>query len=248
MKDTSPSAPLRVAGALATDLLGYAVFWLGIVLVFMVAGMVVIPRVGTVDFSLWQGALGFLRWVVLAGGFMVARSYMPLFVAHGITRRHVLVGAAPVVLGLAVAIGAVVAAGFAAEGAVYGVLGWPQRISGDGSRFLYEQPDQYGLIFVGSACSVLAYLLSGALIGASYTRWGGVLGTLFLPVSFLPALVVEVASGGGWFGGPEVGEGWVQSLPVVVALTALVGLAGGAVVAAILRDIPLDNDNVAWWR
>jgi hypothetical protein len=242
----SPAA--SVAGALAQDLTGYAVFWAAIVAVLVVAVATLESGFGTstVDSSLWQAVGSLVRWVVLVGGVIVTRSYVPLYVAHGVSRRHVLRGTAPVLLGLTVVLGVATAVGFAVEGLIFGALGWEHRLPDESNRFLYDSPDQYGLIVVGTAAAYLGYLVTGAIAGSAFSRWGPA-GAFLLPVAVLPVSVAELSAGGGWaaeVSGIDIG----LPAPTALAVTALACAAGAAVVAVILRAIPLDNDNVAWWR
>jgi hypothetical protein len=242
----NPESPhRRVARCFAGDMAAYTVFWVPIVVVVTVAVGVLIARTGTVDASLWQGVHGFTRWLLVGGGFIAARHYLPMFVAHGISRRHILAGIWPVMAGLAVVLGVATGVAFAVEGVVFDALGWNHVISDEGNRFLYQRPDQYTLIIPATAIADLSYLVTGTLIGATYAR-GGVVGTLLLPVSVLPALVTEV-TGGGWLLDDALAS---TDLPVAAGLAAgLAACALGAVGATLaLRNVELDNDNVAWWR
>jgi hypothetical protein len=235
-----------VARAFAGDLAAYAVFWAPIAVTGAVAIAVFVANTGSVDASIWVGVHSFTRWLLLVGGIMAARNYVPLFVAHGISRRQVLAGMWPVVAGLAVLLGLASGVAFAVEGLAFDALGWPHVLSDEGDRFVFDRPDDYLVIVPTMAIADLAYLVTGALIGATYTRTGGLFGTLLLPLSVLPVVVVELTAG-GWLAGVHEGPAELPAaLALALALAACV--LGGLGASLALRDVQLDNDNVAWWR
>jgi hypothetical protein len=238
----------RAARVFARDLLGYTVFWAPVLVIFTIGLTVVTASLGDVNTSIWQQAMGLLRWVFLVGGTLMARAYLPLLVAHGIARRDALAGIWPVAVALCALMGLVAAAVFAIEGVVYRAFGWPHVLSDEGTaRLLYERPDQYGLIAVAVGTVMLAFLVSGGLIGATYTRLGPVLGTLCLPISMIPAVIGELLVVGGSVD-PEI---WTHLMisAGVAELAALAACAAGiAGSALLLRDLALDNDKTEWWR
>ncbi len=95
----------------------------------------------------------------------------------------------------------------------------------------------------------VAHLASGLLAGAGYYRLGWVFGTTFLVVALLPSVVAEIVLDSGWAGivfneasdltPPAAGIG------VLVALLRRRGAVGRR---SLMRGMPIDNQQLAWWR
>ncbi|WP_157554501.1 hypothetical protein [Nocardia crassostreae] len=149
-------------------------------------------------------------------GIYVTAVYLPLYLAHGITRREfgkqaLLFGAALVTAGAAL-----MTLGFAIERLVYAVADWPQKLD-SGARGLYSSTHQYGWMFLSFWLTFAVYLAVGAAIAAAFYRraWGGLGGVLLIPVGLL--LIASTALTG------------ITSVPVGDLANTLAGDAGPAV-------------------
>jgi hypothetical protein len=252
MSPTSPSPrpAARVAFVLAGDLAMYALTWTGIVAGLYAFNMVINTTIGeSRDSSLWDVGVLVVRYALLAGGIVVARSYVPVFVVHGITRRDSYTGGVPVALGLAVlvALGATLVFWFESIG--YEAAGWPHDMAGRDAYRIYDALDQYGLVLVELLAVSVAHIVSGLLIGSAMERWGDA-GGLFIPVAVLPAAITEMVLGAGIVGMWLVDLTGIESPApgVAVAISAVVVAAGVAGIRLLTRDAPVDGQHLTWWR
>jgi hypothetical protein len=245
----SPHPVGRVATWLGAELFFYFLAWAGIAVLILAVSLGVEGGLGSVDGSTWEGLVTTAHYVLLAGGIGLVVNFLPMYVAYGITRRHFLAGALPVGVGLALLAALAGTLVFALEGAVFDVADWRHVLENAADRHIYDRPDQYGLILPELAVQFAAHLVSGMLIGAAYYRLGGGLGTLLIVPAVVPAVVSEMALGGGWVGvginraldltPPSTATG----LAIAIAATAL----GAVGVWAVVRDMPIENQQ-SWWR
>jgi hypothetical protein len=146
----------------------------------------------------WGIGTQLVRWFVgVMGGFVTAR-YLPLYVAHGWTRRDAARQTAVSTASLALVVAVLVTVGFALEGLVYRLAGWPQALDGD---HLFSSADQYGWILAEHALVLLVWIAAGALIGATVPHGLGTAVTL--PAIFVAGgavVVAEVVIGTGYLG------------------------------------------------
>lgn len=167
--------------------------------------------------SVWEHAGGPVRWVFIFG-LAVTPAILPTYLAHGITRRT-FTWAAAVAGGLLVLLlSAFLAVGFLVERAVYAALDAAQTLDGP---HLFTDPVQVHLVLAEYALLASGYFIAGWLVGSVYYRFGGWRGTLALPLTAAPALVVEALFGVGWFG-DAVADGTAVA---VLLAAAVVGLA-----------------------
>lgn len=132
------------------------------------------------QFSIWENfAAGGPSWFSLALGVMAVQ-YLPTLVAHGVTRtRYVLATGLALAL-IALLAGVLVAAGYAVEARLYERIGMEPTLQGEHA---FAVPSQYVLVIVETAVRSLLFGLTGLLIGLTYYRFGGWLGTALLLVS-----------------------------------------------------------------
>ncbi|MEV0156035.1 hypothetical protein AB0H57_20175 [Micromonospora sp. NPDC050686] len=188
---------------------------------------------GDVTESLWLNTGSTQpRYFLLAIGVMLVALHLPVYVAHGTTRRlFVLVGAAfALAISAAFAVGIMI--GFGLERTVFGWLGvldqlidpYPVQSLGDGLR---------GILSL--TLLSLVYLCCGWLIGSIYYRYGAWTGTLMIPVAALPLFVTEAGLGQKYLGEWLAQEVGLSGLSYRAGL--IVALGSAAVVLAVIYGI-----------
>lgn len=229
-----------------TDVPDTVVLWL-----LFAAGVAVlvgsVAIFSTIRISGWEQAAQVPRWFMGVTGVYLTWSSLPLYVAHGYTRREFAVQAPAVIAATTTTVALLMTVGYAIETAVYGVAGWPQTLT---RAHLFDSPDQLLLVFAEFWLVLGVWALAGALLGAGFYRNEGGLGLLLLPVALLMVGVMEYTVGDGL--GP-MPFGFVQaalrplaalnagSVAISVAIWAGVIVTGGALTWALIRDMPLRN-------
>ncbi|MFI0419954.1 hypothetical protein [Spongiactinospora sp. 9N601] len=228
--------PRRLLAAnLYFTLIVYAIF---VVVVMGVA--VAIGVLGDLESSVWERAVQAARWYVLVIGITVVRLYLPVYVAHGRTRREFAGQAAVFTLLFAPAVSALTALGYLLEGLVYRLGGWPHQIA---DRHLFGGPGQVPLVLAEYWAQYLVWVSAGVLLGAAFYRLS-VGGVLLIPVAAVPVILVHSATD------------LIQALPIIgrLPMPDLPGTTGMAITAAIggcvlvfaltwtfIRDMPIRN-------
>jgi hypothetical protein len=214
-----------------------AAYWA--IMLFVYA--VIVASVSTqadADVSIWATSGGSApKYFLLALGIMLSVQ-LPIFVGNGVTRRDFAAGASMYVAVIALGYGALMAAGFAVEHAIYSA-----------NDLLTVQKDPYpvqsvadGLgMFVGETIVGMVYLCVGWLIGTSFYRLGVWWGIGLIPLEAVPVAVAEMGFNSLWMGyGLNRGLG-IEAPPLLVGV--LIGLAALAILWAanfvLLRDIPI---------
>lgn len=199
-----------------------------------------------VRISGWDLPAGLSRWYAGGVGVYLTAVFLPLYVAHGRTRREFLAAAPVVVAVVAVLLSATVTLGYVLESVLYGVAGWPQGLTG-WSEPLVSEIDASVTTFVtiGSRHLLLmtVWLVGGALAGAAFYRQTS-LGLATIPLLLVVAGVTEAAVGGGTLpqlvrAADAVGIGEVGSLMSAVTISGLCVALCGALTWALARDQPL---------
>ncbi len=247
----SPTRPaLRASFALGGDLGVYALISAGVALALFVINTAANGAFGEIEESIWSGVSTLVQYMLLGGGLMVAVNYLPLFVAHGVTRHDFWSAAVLALLVLAVVAAALTTGLFAVEHLVYDAADWPHVLANPDADHIYDRPDQYGLIFVELVSLFVPHVASGLLVGAGYYRLGWVFGTGFLVVALLPAVVSEIVLGAGWIG-LVINEAF-DLTPPAAGIGVLIALAAGGIglwgARYLIRHMPIDNQQIAWWR
>ncbi|AVT30399.1 MULTISPECIES: hypothetical protein [unclassified Plantactinospora] len=226
---------------LASTMVHASMLWAGFlaVVAVIVLGIAVFGRVTA---SAWEKAAVLPRWYVLFVGIALIREFLPLYVAHGQTRRRFGVHAAVTVTLLAPFLSALLVVGYLIETGVYSLAGWEQALD---RTHLFGEPTQLHLVFLEYALEFLVWLAGGAFIGAAYYRWeaGGLL--IGIPVGAGLILLTQAMIGAD-FGLPVVGRILESNPPGSLALAVAVGLASFVTCLALtwstIRDIPLRNN------
>ena len=198
----------------------------GMAIVVVAGALVVIDQVGEVNNSVMafarQGAIWFPFSVLIA----ITAAYLPVHVAAGLTRRSLALGSLLAAAGLALVYGAVFTGLLIVERAVFGAFGWQWRIV---EGFSPDSTD-VAAMFVSSTLLFLVAYVSGLLVGMSYQRLGGWWGTLALPLTAGPILLVSAVlaqdagpfSTSQWFGG---GQPLLLATAATLLIAALMAVA-----------------------
>jgi hypothetical protein len=197
-------------------------FWSIVVVGVLVVGFVV--AVDTGGEGLWSYVAGSAaKFCLLVIGIMLVGNHLRMFVANGITRRHFLLGAGAFGVLSAVGYTAIVLLGSVAERQLFGP-GQPSIAS------LPVADAAGGLLPIFSS-----YLLVGALVGASYYRYGPRVGTLLL----IPAFVAIF--GAEFLVGLEQQDAAADRMPYALAVPLLILIAVAVAGAAwfVLRDVAI---------
>lgn len=213
--------------------------WAGFAVV-VTAITVGIAVFGTLTHSVWEPAVQVARWYSLFAGVTLVREFLPLYIAHGQTRRRFGAHATVTVALFAPFLSVLLVAGYLLEKVVYGLAGRPQALE---RAHLFTEPGQVPLVFVEYLVEFVAWIAAGTFIGAGFYRWGGG-GLLTIPVGVGLVVLAHGAVGAG-LRLPFVGGGLDLDLPESPALALGVGLGvfllGLAVTWAVIRDVPLRN-------
>ncbi|GGM68582.1 hypothetical protein GCM10010106_13320 [Thermopolyspora flexuosa] len=219
----------------------WAAFWVVVTLITVVLGLM-----GRLTHSAWEVAAQLPRWYALFVGVALVREYLPLYVAHGRTRRQFGVEGAITIVLFAPFLSALLVLSYLLESVLYGVAGWPHVLE---RAHMFTEPTQVPLVFAEYLIELLAWTTAGAFMGAAFYRFGGG-GLLSVPVGVLMIAFAHAAMGvEPW--GPFL-LGWLKILGRItldLPDTPLMPLAGGAGVLvvgllltwAIIRDMPLRN-------
>lgn len=238
--DQRQMTPARMGNPVArhlqrTQLRDIVWLWLMFVAATILVGAVLHSLVDVGD-SIWSTASIAGYWFALGMGVYLTAVYLPVYVAHGRTRREVYRGSARFAVVFAAVLGMLLTAGYAIEAGLY-------RVAGVASQL----PDPHPLGSPGLAMTTLAeqavgilvYLAVGALGGAGFYRmW--LIGMATIPVGLGLLFVYSWASETDKLGPlPD----WAAGDPPAVALALLVGvvvtLVAAALTWAIVRDVPL---------
>jgi hypothetical protein len=138
----------------------------------------------TVSTSVAQYGLQPLAWLPLSIFIGQALGYMPAHVASGLTRRALSRGALTAAVATALGYGAAFAVLMWAERAAYGAFGWAWSVGSEGATT--------AAFLVASTATFVLANVAGLLVGIVYLRHGGWWGTLTLPLTVGPVVVLLV--------------------------------------------------------
>ena len=222
-------------------------FWLGAALIATLVATTIV-QFTPITKSVWENAAQWPRWWLFSMAIAIVTTTLPVVVAHGVSRRTGLRGVAVAAVLISLIWAGFMTVGHVVERVVYGWLGWPDTMA---SPHLFADGYDVLPMFVEYAVILLAYIVSGCLIGGLYYRIGAIRGTLALPLGLLPVFAIEALLGTGWYGGfmydraseqDQHGLGLTPPPLVIMVLVALAGLALSAlVVHLVLRDVPIHS-------
>jgi hypothetical protein len=191
MTASSTSAAPRVARLLGRGHLKILLGFWAVMLVGWAGTVTTVETLGDMRTSMWWWFTRTTpKYFVLVLGILAGSVYLPRFIAYGITRRDVRVGAGAVLAVVALAFAALVLVGFGIEYGVYSNTGILGR--------LY---DPYPISSVGDAVGIgvrttllcLIYPVTGWVLGAGYYRLGLWRGSLVLIPGIAPLFLAEAA-------------------------------------------------------
>lgn len=153
----------------------------------------IVSRFVEIEQSAWIIAVNLPPWYMFGMGVYMTAVYLPLYIAHGITRREFMRQATPFMVALAGLGAALMTAGFGIERGLYRLLDWPQVFPDDHDG-LFNSPNQYGMIFLAFWLMFLAFVVVGAFIAAAFYRggWGGLVGCALVPVGLVLVAPAEL--------------------------------------------------------
>jgi hypothetical protein len=224
MSDRADDRDWAIARLLfATHLPFLAMVWA----VFAAAVLVLIIGIdllGTVTRSVWDPAVSVVRWFALGYGVYLINRLLPVYVAHGRTRREFLRSVALFVVAAAAVVGGLLTIGFALEAVLYRVMDWPHGVE---AERLFHSSGQYPLVLLSYWAMLVIRTTIGLLLGAGFYRSGG---NELVAVVLALAMVVVTGYGIGFNGLPFVGAVLgVAEVPLAVTLAlCLAGLLPGA--------------------
>lgn len=210
-------------------------FWIVMVVLFA-AVATGIGVFGHLDHSMWENAFdSTAMYLPLVFGLVLTTVHLPIFVAHGVTRRNFFIGAMWSVLGFTVVSSLALAIGYEVEHLLYAAYGLSDALA---SPHLFSSTDQFPVTFAESELSMLAYLCTGWLVGTGFRKFGPG-GLLFLIPAVVPLIGTEVLCRVGWLGGAANAIGISrQPLAIGVPESVLIILIGFAAIYALIRDLP----------
>ncbi|HLS39671.1 MAG TPA: hypothetical protein VK038_02790 [Ornithinicoccus sp.] len=212
-------------------------FW-GVVVFFAVAILAVVSRFHEVRVSGLQFAQHGALWYPFSLAIILTSAYLGIHVASGLTRRSFALASLVVAASVSLVNAVAATVLLLVERAVYDGLGWYHGLVGEPvtREVLADGPVVHA---IGLFVVLTAGMVSGTLVALAYYRFGGLTGTLTLPLSMLPLVVAglfPVVGSRSW--SPWEMSQWADLLPGP-APTLLVLAAGAAAVVATARRIPI---------
>jgi hypothetical protein len=231
---------------LSLDIPATAFLWT-IFAVIVAAVGVAMAGLDAVTGSVWEPAARIPRWFAAAVGASFTWSSLPVYLAHGYTRREFATQMPVFIAGLAATLALLMTVGFAVERILFRAAGLPAVLS---RAHLFVSSDQFLLVLAEFLLLLPVWVVSGALVGAGFARNTG-LGMLLVPTALVMVTVAEFVAGPGYLAPPIFGLASLVarvlpafgqaggSLPT--ALAACVGVfgLGTAGVWAVIHDIPV---------
>lgn len=211
-------------------------FWAGASVLCAIV-LLVVSRFAEVSLSGMQFAHQGALWFQFAMAISVVAVYLPVHVAAGTTRRSFLRGALIASFASAIGYAAAFTVLLLVERQIYGALGWYHGNNDVSSGTALVSGAWFYL--GGTMLIYLAGTISGLLVGAVYYRFGGIRGTLALPLTLAPVLLVSIFapnSASQWspLGGSANVSGWWQPLAAVVLVAAAT-----VILHLLVRRIPI---------
>jgi hypothetical protein len=228
---------------LASNMWFALMLWLGFFL-FVTVITVIIAVSGNLTQSAWEQGIQLIRWYALFVGVTLVREFLPMYIAHGQTRRQFGAQAAVTIALFAPFLSVLLVAGYLLEAVLYNLAGWPQVL---GRPHLFTEPTQVPLVFVEYLVDSLTWIVAGAFMGSAFYRWRGG-GLLTIPIG-IGLIVLASSAVGTEMRLPFFRDSLSLDLPSspATALGVALGifLLGLALTWSIIRDVPLRNSKKA---
>lgn len=222
---TRPASPVLVAARYLLQGYLWVALWYGAA-VIVVGALVplVISRFGAVAFSLvevsWQAGV----WFGFSMNASFGASYLAAHIGFGMTRRSYWQGVVLAALGFATVLAAFQTGLLALERRWFAAMGWGATDTGA----LVVASDGWAVTAGRYLLVYLAALIAGAVVTLTYHRFGAWVGTLTLPLTVGPMLIVGALV-------VAIGDtSPLEALGVAPDHVHLVGAAGALAVIALL--------------
>lgn len=201
----------------------------GILVLAVVVGPVLVDRFTTVEISVAQfGRQGF-TWFPFSIAIITSSVYINVHVAAGMTRRSL--GRASLVqaVTMAATYTVIMTVVLQLEALAFDAVGWGHKIVDENA--LFQDSSQVGWILADLGLVFLTAQVSGLLVGIVYYRLGGWWGTLALPFTVGPLILVS----------PLLTSTLLDPIAPLarVPLVGLVPVVLAALYLAVLRNAPL---------
>ncbi|MBO3094690.1 hypothetical protein [Cellulomonas dongxiuzhuiae] len=240
MSTVTPTAPRRGPVAHTVRRLGranlvmLAWFWVVVTPFFVVLSFVLARIDGELDAAVIlysrQGAI----WFPFAQSVILVGLMLRVHVAAGMTRRTFARATLLVATGTGAAYAVVLTALAAVERELHHAAGWGWRVA---DAILADESSPAGLLLAELVLACVVANVSGLLVGVVYQRVGGWWGTLALPLTAGPVLLVLALLGG--FADAPAGRGsWAAAAPWLLACLLVIALTAGAH-AAVTSRVPV---------
>jgi hypothetical protein len=214
--------------------------WLGL-FAFGLAVTAGVAIWGEIESSVWEKAGGVVRF---AAAFMVAwlvYTYLPIYVAHGVTRREFMQKLTVFTVAFSALLGALSMLGYLLEGLVYEVADWPHELTDEHS---FDSTSELGTILVTHCLAFLVWATIGAIVGAAIYRHDDGWGLVALPVCIVLMIPAGFAIGSTELPLDRVFEDRTVDVLWAVVLCVLGAGAGLRVAWGLIREIPIRSNNV----
>jgi hypothetical protein len=185
-----------------------------------------VEATGTLFDSFWAHIGWVLVWLPFAAGIGTG-AYLPVLVAHGISRRNATAASGAAMFAFALALAMYVQLGYAVEWLGFRALDRSTTLE---DQHLFTEATQVHLVLAEYTLLFAGYLASGWLVWAGYYRFGA-RATVALPLAMLPGFGSQVALMAGSTSGIDI--------PAALALALAAVAAGVAAMTALARTIPL---------
>lgn len=227
---------------LRDDALGVVLLWAGFaVFVFTMVFTIAIFR--PIEVSGWETGSQLPRWFAGGVGIYLTAVYLPLYIAHGFTRRESARQLTVATAGTLLVMSTLMTLGYAIERAVYAVAGWPQALT---QSHLYDTASSYPLVFLEFLLLFTVWTAAGAFAGAAIYR-NPANGLFAIPVGIVMIGLAEAVLNPGFFEVVTAFAGWLGLDPGGVSVTASIVITLGCLAVALpatwwsVRDLPLRN-------
>jgi hypothetical protein len=236
-----------VARALFTGHLRFLWYFWAIAIPILVVAGVSMAISGHLDHSPWENAeLGGAKYYPFVFGILNTPTMLPLFVAHGVTRRSFSLGAAAFLVLFSGAFALIITLGYGIEYALYPAHHLPIKLV---APHIFSSTTQLPLVFLESLLVLLAHMTSGLLIGSGFYRLGGWRGLPFIIPALLPALGADVLLFTGWEGAAlhALGVGHPPT-PVGVATAVALIAVGLAANVLLVRSVAIGRNSAVRYQ
>jgi hypothetical protein len=230
---------------LRDDALGVVLLWAGFA-VFIFAVVFTVAPFRPIEVSGWETGSQVPRWFAGGVGIYLTAVYLPLYIAHGFTRREIARQLLVATAGTIAIMAGLMTLGYAIERVIYAVAGWPQTLL---QSHLFDTASNYPLVYLEFLLLFAVWVAAGAFVGAAIYR-NPANGLFAIPIAIVMIGVAESALSPGFFEVITAFAGWLGLAPDGVSVTASLLVTAGCLAVGLpgawwfVRDMPLRNQRV----